>query len=122
MLSVAASMSASTGTAPQCTIVLSVATKVIGVVTTSSPGPTPSASSADVQARRRRGDRHGVAAADVVGERRGEALDLRPGRDPAGAQRVDELADLLFAEGRAGEGKERARACGGAEFTCTRRR
>ena len=46
MLRVAASMSASTGRAPQCTIVLSVATKVIGVVTTSSPGPTPSASRA----------------------------------------------------------------------------
>ncbi len=39
-------MSARTGTAPQCTIVLSVATNVMGVVTTSSPGPTPSASSA----------------------------------------------------------------------------
>ena len=46
MFSVAASMSASTGTAPQWTIVLSVATNVIGVVTTSSPGPTPSASRA----------------------------------------------------------------------------
>ncbi len=46
MLSVAASMSASTGRAPQWTIVFSVATKVIGVVTTSSPGPTPRASSA----------------------------------------------------------------------------
>ncbi len=44
--SVAASMSASTGRAPQWTIMFNVATKVIGVVTTSSPGAIPSASRA----------------------------------------------------------------------------
>jgi hypothetical protein len=39
-------MSAKTGVAPQWTMVFRVATKVKGVVITSSPGPTPRASNA----------------------------------------------------------------------------
>ncbi len=61
----------------------------------------------DVQARGRRGDRHGIAAADVLGERGGETLDLRPRRDPAGGERIEQLLDFLGADGRTGERKER---------------
>ena len=46
MLSVSASISTSTGVAPQCSIALIVATKVNGVLITSSPGPTSHATSA----------------------------------------------------------------------------
>ena len=45
MFSVTGSMSASTGVAPAWMMALTVAQKVIGVVMTSSPGPTPEASS-----------------------------------------------------------------------------
>ena len=45
MLSVSSRMSAKTGVAPQCTITFAVAGQVIDVVITSSPGPTPSATS-----------------------------------------------------------------------------
>ncbi len=40
MLAVTGSQSTKTGVAPQCSTVLEVAMKVIGVVMTSSPGPT----------------------------------------------------------------------------------
>ena len=76
------------GRAPQWTIVFSVATKVMGVVTTSSPGPDAEGEQRHVQARRRRGDRHGEAPADVLGEGRGEPLHLRSRRDPPRAERV----------------------------------
>src|SRR3954468_23956068 len=45
MLSVSSLTSAKTGGAPQCTITFAVAGHVIDVVITSSPGPTPSATS-----------------------------------------------------------------------------
>ena len=46
MLRSPSATSQNTGTAPQCSITFAVAGQVIGVVITSSPGPTPSASSA----------------------------------------------------------------------------
>ena len=46
MLRVSGSQSTSTGIPPRCSITAAVAVKVIGVVITSSPGPTPTASSA----------------------------------------------------------------------------
>src|SRR5437660_11524098 len=45
MLSVSSRTSAKTGVAPQCTITFAVAGHVIELVITSSPGPTPSATS-----------------------------------------------------------------------------
>src|SRR4051794_1468668 len=45
MLSVSSRMSAKTGVAPQCTITFAVAGQVSDVVITSSPGPTPRATS-----------------------------------------------------------------------------
>src|SRR3954462_6004090 len=45
MLRSPSSTSANTGVAPVCTMTLAVAGQVIGVVITSSPGPTPSATS-----------------------------------------------------------------------------
>ena len=46
MLHVSGSMSTNTGVAPRWRMDSAVAMKVYGVVTTSSPGPTPAASSA----------------------------------------------------------------------------
>ena len=46
MLSVSGSTSTNTGRAPRCTMTLAVDANVIGEVITSSPAPTPTASSA----------------------------------------------------------------------------
>src|SRR5207302_10453572 len=51
----------------------------------------------DVEAGRARADGQGVAGAHVGGEVALEAFDLGTGRDPAGAQRVDDFRDLLLA-------------------------
>ena len=92
---------------PQCTIVFSVATKVIGVVTTSSPGPMPRASSA--ACRPAVAEETGTAKRPPTYSRKSAANRsvFGPGRDPARAERVDDFADLFFAEIRPGEGKER---------------
>ena len=45
-LSVSGSQSTNVGRAPMCSTTAAVAVKVMGLVITSSPGPTPSASSA----------------------------------------------------------------------------
>ena len=61
-----------------------------------------------VQARGGGIDRHRVQrrVAEESGEIVFETLGLRPGRDPAGAQRVDDLVDLLLADLGQGEGEE----------------
>ena len=60
--------STKTGVAPVWTITFAVAGHVIGVVITSSPGPTPSADESEVHRRGRRGQRDGVPRARVLGE------------------------------------------------------
>jgi len=45
-----------------------------------------------------------VRHADVGGELALEALRLRPGGDPAALERVDDLVDLLLADGGTLEG------------------
>ena len=65
MFSVSGSMSASTGVAPAWMMALTVAQKVSGVVMTSSPGPTPEASS-EVEAPRAGVQRDGVRRAAVA--------------------------------------------------------
>ena len=90
------------GVAPQCSMTFAVATKVSGVVITSSPGPTPRALSARCNAAvpefvptaclGRHTTRNGI-----------ETLRLGTCAQPAGAQRVDNLANFLFADQRGTE-------------------
>jgi hypothetical protein len=67
--------------------------------------PQPERGHGQVQARGRgvHGDR--LAHAEPLAESGLEALDLRPARDPARAQRVDHLGDLVVLDRRAREGQ-----------------
>ena len=90
MLQVSGSTSTNTGFAPSSTIISAVATKVNGVVITSSPGLTPSAISAISSASVPLATRDAVLRAGVGGEPAFELGDLRA---------HDELAVVEHASG-----------------------
>ena len=85
-----------TGVAPQCSITFAVAGHVIGLVITSSPGPTPTASSARWSAAVPDVDGEHVLGLEVGGHALLEQRGPRPGRQPARAQRLDDGGDLLL--------------------------
>ena len=85
-----------TGVAPQCSITFAVAGHVIGLVITSSPGPTPSASSARWSAAVPEATREHVLGLEVGGHPLLEQRRPRPGREPARAQRLGDGRDLLL--------------------------
>ena len=86
MLRVDGSMSTKTTRAPTCKITLEVATHVIGVVMTSSPGPMPSASSA----------RCSPAVAELT------AIACRPGSPASCARKAAKSASNCLARGPVG--------------------
>ena len=90
--------STKTGGAPQCSITFAVAGQVIGVVITSSPGPTPRATQGEVHRRRAGGERDDVLGLEVRGHALLEQRGARAGRQPAGAQRLGDGLDLLLAD------------------------
>src|ERR1700737_1817776 len=51
-------------------------------------------------------DGNGEAPADVIGEGRGELLDLRPGRDPPRSQRVGDFRHFGLAQARPSKGEK----------------
>ena len=75
-----------------------VAEKVIGVVITSSPGPMPAAIRARCMPAVQELRPTACFAPMASRELRLEALRLRAVGHPAGAQRVDDLGDLFFAD------------------------
>ena len=85
-----------TGVAPQCSITFAVAGQVIGLVITSSPGPTPTREQREVERGRARGDREHVLGLEVGGHPLLEQRGPRAGRQPARAQRLDDGGDLLL--------------------------
>ena len=65
----------------------------------------------EMQARRAGADGDGVLAADVVAEALLEEARLRAGRQPAGADGIDDLRDLLFGDVRLAERQRRKLLC-----------
>ena len=99
--------SANTGVAPVWTITFAVAGHVIGDVITSSPAPDVERDEREVHRRRARRDREHVLGLEHL---RGAALELgrlRPGRQPAGAERLRDGGDLLLADRRRLEAQAR---------------
>src|ERR1043166_3237435 len=94
MFRVSGSTSTRTGRAPTCSLTLTEAANVVGVVITSSPGPIPRVTRAVC--------RPAVRGGRLLCEPPG----LRPGRDPARPQGVDDLGDLLLADERRRERQE----------------
>ena len=78
---------------------LAVAGHVIGVVMTSSPGPTPEREQRQVHRRGSRRDRQRVLCTDVLGEATLELGRGRPRRQPARAEGLGDGSDLLLADG-----------------------
>ena len=106
MFSVSSRMSAKTGVAPQWTITFAVAGQVIEVVITSSPGPTPSATSERCSAAVHDETREHVLRLEVLAHPRLELGRARAGRQPAGAERLGDGLDLLLADRRRLEREE----------------
>ncbi len=92
--------STKTGVAPVWTITFAVAGQVIGVVITSSPGPTPSATSARCMRGGAGGDGEHVLRLEVLGHPLLEQRGAGPGRQPARAERLGDGLDLLLADRR----------------------
>ena len=86
MQRVAGSMSTSTGFAPVAAIASSVAMNVLGTVTTSRPGPAPSASEGEPQRLGAVAEPDAVLGAAVVGERRLELVQIRGERERSAAR------------------------------------
>ncbi len=76
------------------------AVKVRAGMTTSSPAPIPKPSSARCSAAVHR---QRVPHADPLGDGRLERVGLRPGRQPAGAQHLDDSLGLALTDGGAVE-------------------
>ena len=90
--------SAKTGVAPVWTITFAVAGQVIGVVITSSPGPTPSATSERCIAAVPEETASACFAPTYSAKRSLELGRARPGRQPARAERLRDGSDLLLAD------------------------
>ena len=87
-----------TGVAPQCSITFAVAGQVIGLVITSSPGPTPSARSARWSAAVPEVTASTCSASRYAAQRSSSSAARGPGRQPARAQRLGDGGDLLLAD------------------------
>ena len=86
------------GVAPQWTTTFAVAGHVIGLVITSSPGPTPSATSARCIAAVPEATASACFAPRYSANRSLELRRPRAGRQPAGADRLRDRRDLLLAD------------------------
>ncbi len=99
--------SAKTGVAPAWTITFAVAGHVIGVVITSSPGLDADREQRKVQRGGPGGHGEHVLGLDVLREPPLELGRARPGRQPAGAQRLGNRVDLLLTDRRRLEAEHR---------------
>src|SRR5215471_2776495 len=90
-------ISARIGDAPTCKMLCTVAQKVIGVVITSSPGPTPRAQR-QMESGGGRVYGSGVRRIDIFGEIALEAGRAGAGCEPPRPQCVDHLLDFLFTD------------------------
>ncbi len=99
--------SAKTGVAPAWTITFAVAGHVIGVVITSSPGSTPTASSERCSAAVPEATASTCSARTYSAKRRSSSAARGPGRQPAGPQRLRDGVDLFVADRRRLEAEHR---------------
>src|SRR5437588_9484004 len=100
------SESTSTGVAPACSTALAEATNVIAGTSTSSSGPIPSTRIDRISAAVHEDTHRTMRHPEIIGHRRLESLDLRPGPHPTRAQRVDDFGDLLLADHRTAKDQE----------------